>query len=157
MDDTSTTSPREWLRVIRRDARSTEILLDKYGTTIEKTRWIHGAGRLAVPRAGVYLYLWKPAVGKSADLEVVGIEFSFSKMRGGTCYSGHVPFRIKAGDSPDQVRQKLRPRNLHLDMKSRTATATDRTHRFIARFDSRNSLAGLTIMSQFVMRRQSRS
>ena len=155
----SSASSRDWLRVIKRDARSRAIadLLDKYGTTIEKARWIHGTGRLAVPKGGVYLYLWKPGDGKAADIEIVGVEFSFSGMRGGVEYTGHVPFRIAPGDSPDQIRKKLRPRRVEMNETSRTATAMDRTHRFVARFDSRGRLAALAILCRFTIRRRAKS
>lgn len=146
---------RDRLRLIKREVRSPAVsaFLKQFGVSLDKVRWIHGTGRLAIPRAGIYLIFWKAAAGRQADVQVLGIEFSLGGMRGGVAYGGRLPFRITAGDSFDRVSAKLRPRELKLEADSKTATAEDRTHRFIARFNAAGQLKAFSIIANVPLRR----
>jgi hypothetical protein len=148
-------STRDWLRVIGRDARSAHVaaLLKQYRVSIDKVQWIHGSGRVAIPKVGVYLYLWKAAEGRHADVRVLGVEFSFGGMRGGKPYGNPLPFRIAAGDSLDRIQTMLQPRQLKIDHNQKVATAEDRKHRFAARFNSTGQLAGFSILANIPLRR----
>ena len=148
-------STRDWLRLIGRDARSPSAAaqLNRFGASIDKVQWIHGAGRLAITKVGVYLYLWKAGVGRQANVQVLGVEFSFGGMRGGKPYGNPLPFRIAAGDSLDQLRKKLQPRQMTVGSSPKSAMAEDRKHRFIARFNSAGQLAGFTILANISLRR----
>ena len=158
MNTQAAPSTRDWLRLIGRDARAANAaaLLKQYGASIDKVSWIHGAGRLALPKAGVYVYLWKAAEGKQADVQVLGVEFSFAGMRGGKPYENPLPFKIAAGDPLDQLRSKLKPRQWRVDNPA-SASTEDRKHRFVARFNSAGRLAGFTILANIPLRRVPRA
>jgi len=145
----------DWLDLVRTDARSPKVvaLLERFGASIDKVSWTHGTGSAALKAAGVHLVLWKPGSGKAAPVEVVGVDFCFSGMRGGTNYTGPAPFGIAAGDTLDQVRDKLAPLNIELWRDGRSATAHEEAQRYTAIFDARGRLTRFMVLAEFQMRR----
>ena len=146
----------QWLALIECYCHEAHVaeLLRRQGVALEKVQWIHGGGRVALPEAGIHLFLWKARAGKSAEVQVSGVAFELSGMRNGTSYAGDLPHDIRRGDSLEVIQGKLQPVTLTRGYGESTYEATFPDHRIVVQFKKDGQLRSCWWMSAKERRRE---
>lgn len=138
----------DWVSLLERNCEDPEVssLLDRHRVSLSRLQWIHGFSRASLPEAGVRLYLWKTGVGKSAPVDIMGVEFVLSGMRGGRSHPGDLPHGILATDSLHAISSKVQPAKL-ISPSSNTHEALLPEYRIQVQVTADESLKSLSLIS----------
>ena|SRR5688500_9256320 len=116
-------SAADWVGLLDKDCDDPDVssVLDRHRVELGKLQWIHGSSRASLTEAGVRLLFRKTGAGRSALVDITGVEFVFNGMRGGKPYVGDLPHGLLATDSLRAIGNKVQPAML-------LATSTPNTH-----------------------------
>jgi hypothetical protein len=123
----------DWISLVERQIDDPDVadVLTRHRVSLASLQWIHGSSRASLPDAGVRLYLWKTGVGRKGVIDVRGVEFVLSGMRGGKAFTGTLPHGLLASDSLQTIGLKVQPAMLLPVSTPNTFEALWPEHRFV--------------------------
>jgi hypothetical protein len=139
----------DWVSLVecRVDVPEVADVLKRHSVSLKSLQWIHGMGRAALPDAGVRLLLWKTGVGKPGVIDVMGVEFVLSGMRGGKPFDGALPHGVVASDSLQTIGRKVQPAMLLPAATPDSYEALWPEHRFVVNVTADEQLKSCTWIS----------
>ena len=142
-------SVADWIGLLDKDCDDPDVssVLDRHRVSLGKLQWIHGSSRASLTEAGVRLLLWKTGVGKDAPVDIMGIEFVLSGMRGGKPYAGELPHRVLASDSLQAIGHKLQPAMLVATPTPNNHEALWPEYRILVQVTADETLKSLSLIS----------
>lgn len=142
-------SAADWVGLLDKDCEDPDVssVLDRHRVALGKLQWIEGASRASLTEAGVRLLFWKTGAGRSAAVDIMGVEFVFSGMRGGKPYQGDLPHGVLATDSLRSVGDKVQPATLLATPSPDTHEALWPEYRIQVRVTADESLKSIGLIS----------
>lgn len=135
-------SAEYWVSLVDKLRHSSDVadVLTRHKVSLDRIQWIHGLASAGLRDAGVYIYFWKPGIGKKADVYVHGIQFVLRGMRKAKPYQGSLPHGIQWDDSMDMIEAKLAPSKLVESHGPDRFRAEFPDHGVLVHFDARRAL-----------------